>query len=484
VGPLPERGVPRPRGARRPLRALAAAAVALAAAVGVARAEDVLVLESGRRVRGRIVAEEEERVRLAVDGGEVWYPRSSIKRILRDRPATGESEPAAARAPGLRAEYALLTSGGRRAGARRFVVQPREGGVQFEEHLVFLGEKGEPTLSIHTLERCDDEFRPVSFQVREGGVPGKERSVRGEVRHGRLDLTVSEGGKRTKRSLAMPGGARLRFAARELFLRRTAELGGKLTATVFDTRDQRWRAVRYEEDGLVAPAQGGGAPPLRRVLRKRGEQVERETLDAQHRAVRAELNGGSLVALRTTEEVFTALREGDLDRVTGEESRERTWYVDPVLGFRVAKPAERWTFELPLEVSVGTLLVLRYEEAFATVDVQRDLSAPADVTLERAGEALRRQCAAVSTDFELVEDGYETTDQGRVYWFRARARTKGQKTETLARVLIAGGRVYRLLAACPPAFYEGVEPDFRLVLDSFRAGRPGVRRPRDGEGDR
>lgn len=449
-------------------RAVVAAAL-LAAMLGVAVAEDVLVLTSGSRVRGRIVAEEKDRVRLEVEGGGVWYPRSKIREIRRGRP-TAEAE----RTRGARAEFAVLTREGRRAGARRFLVLQKAGGLQFEEEVVFLDAEGRPSLRVFTLERCDAAFHPVSFVVRESEGPGKDRSVTCRVRGERLEIETASKGKRETTSRPLPKGARFRFAAREEFVRRSRALGGRLGVTVYDSRDRRWRRVRYEEDG-VAPhvADDGSVTKHRRIVRRRGEAAEREVLDASHRAVRAELNDGSLVAERTTREVFRSLRGGDAERVTGPESRGRTWYVDAVAGFRIAKPGEHWTFEQPLPSAVGTLVVVRREAAFATVDVQRDLSAAKDVTLERAAEALLRQCRSVSKDFEVVDDGYRSTDQGRFYWFEATARTKGTETRTRGRVFLTGGKVYRLLGACPPGFFEATADDFESVFESFEPGYSG-----------
>lgn len=457
---------------RRPgagLRAAIAAAF-VGSMLAAASADDVLVLTSGRRVKGRIVAEEKERVRLEIEDGAVWFPRAKIREIRRGRPGS-ETLP---KQGGARAEYAVLRREERRAGARRFLVVQKGAGLQFEEEVVFLDAGGRPTLRIYTLERCDAAFRPVSFVVRERAGPGTERKIACVVRDGRLHIETASKGKRESTSRALPEGARFRFAAREQFVRRSSDLGGKLDAKVYDSRDRRWREVRYEEDGSAPHvADDGSVTKHRRIRRKRGDVVEHEVLDGSHRTVRGELNGGSLVAERTTRDVFRTLRGGDAERVTGEESRDRTWYADAIEGFRIAKPGQDWTFEQPLPAAVGTLVVLRREAAFATVDVQVDRSAATDVTLERASEALLKQCKAVAKDFKVTGDGYRSTDRGRFYWFDATAVTKGAATRTRGRLLLVEGKVYRLLAACPPAFFEAIAPDFDKILDSFETGYSG-----------
>ena len=48
-----------------------------------ALAEDVIVLTSGRELRGEVVEETEDRVKVKITGGSVWYPRSRIQEIRR-----------------------------------------------------------------------------------------------------------------------------------------------------------------------------------------------------------------------------------------------------------------------------------------------------------------------------------------------------------------------------------------------------------------
>ena len=45
---------------------------------------------------------------------------------------------------------------------------------------------------------------------------------------------------------------------------------------------------------------------------------------------------------------------------------------------------------------------------------------------------------------------------------------RGEKTRTLARVMVKGGRVWRLLAACPEGAFAALRPDLEKILDSFR----------------
>src|SRR5205085_1445732 len=123
-------------------------------------------------------------------------------------------------------------------------------------------------------------FLPLSFQVRESSGESEHRMAIGEVRGGRLFLTTAKAGEKTQKDDALPApDARFPFATREMFLRETKALDGRLAAKVFDTRDDRWREVNYAEGGKKPVDENGRPTTLRVVLRKRGDVAEREWID-------------------------------------------------------------------------------------------------------------------------------------------------------------------------------------------------------------
>jgi hypothetical protein len=445
---------------------LPAAAVVLIAVA--AHAEDVLVLKNGREARGKIVEETDAGVKLDIGGGTMFYAKSQIAEVrhgaAETKPAAPAEEPAATES---RDEYAVLYDDGRRAGTRSLRVARTPEGWRFEEEIVFLDKTGAPEMEVRSTERCDGNFLPLQFQVRESSGGANHRLSIGEVRGGRLYLSVTKEGDKTQSDDALPADARFPFGARELFLRETKALGGKLDARVFDTRDQRWRATRYEEAGRKPVAEDGRNVDVRVILRKRGDLVEHEWIDERLVAHMAELNGEALRAIGCTVDVVGRLRRGDTERVTGPDSAARTRYADPEGGWKISKPDPSWTFDEPAVKGAGALLQIRNAPLFATVDVMRDLSAPPDVTLERAAESLQRLCRSIAADFRVVKDGYAGEGAARVYWVEATATTKGEKTKTLARVVVKDGKVWRLLAACPEGAFEGLRADFEKIVSSF-----------------
>jgi hypothetical protein len=434
---------------------------------GLARAEDVIVLDNGREARGRIVEESDSGVRLDIGGGKMFYARARIREVRRDaapaeKPAAAQPEPTAAE----REEYALLYDDGRRVGTRTLRVAAGLEGFRFDEEIVVLDEKGAPLRQIRTTERDDVNLRPVSFQVRESSGETNHTLVVGEVRGGRLYLTSSKDGERRQEDRAVPADGRFAFGARELFLRESKALGGAADASVYDVREMRWRPVSYCEAGTKLLDEQGAPLTVRVLQRKRGELVEREWIDERLVTRMAELDGEKLRAMASTADVVGRVKRGDVDKVTGPDSSARVRYADAEQGFRIAKPDPSWTFEEPAG-GQGALVVIRNAPLFATVDVLRDLSAPADVTLERGSESLQRQCRAAAADFRVVKDGFQGEGAARSYWLEASATTKGEKTRTLARLVVQKGRVFRLLAACPAAAFDALRPDFEKILSSF-----------------
>lgn len=441
-------------------------------AAHAAVADDVIVLTNGREIHGRIVDERPEAVKIDIGGGKMTYRRDQIAEVRRaSAAATAPAEgPGLATDPGTRREeHGLVYLGGDRAGTRVFRATKLPDGFLFEEELRVLDAVGALKHEMRSSERADPQFRPLSFQVRESDAAGEHRTVSGEVRSGRLWITTAKAGDRVKTDVAAPDGMQFPFAAREMFLRESKPLSGVLDPQVFDTRDGVFRQFSFREGGMRPLRMEGTSLEARVIVRRRGTAfVEREWIAPDGTAVLAELNGPEMLAIATTKQAVERLRTGDADRVTGADSAARTRYIDKERGWRIEKPDPTWTFEKPEVSGTGALLVVRNEPIFTTVDVMTDPDAPRSVTVEAAAEALQRLCRTVAPDFKVARDGWIDRGDERIYWMEATATTKGEPTRTLARVLVHGGRVYRVLAACPAKAFEALRPDLDKILESFR----------------
>jgi len=448
--------------------------VALCVLAADASAEDVVVLTNGREARGKIVEETPEGVKLDVGAGRMFYPRAMVREVRRgsteETPKTAGPDAASAPAPETREDYALLYDDGRRVGTRTLRTSKTPGGFKFDEELVSFDDKGAPAARVYVTERCDAEFLPVSFQIRETKGEADQTLSIGEVRGGRLYLTTVKKGDKTLRDDALPAPtARFPLAARELFLRGSAQLGGKLEVAVYDAKDELWRKTSYCESGAKQIDEDGKLVALRVVTRRRGDVVEREWIDAALGVHMAELAGERLRALGSTMDVVARVKKGDTERATGPSSAAKTRYADPDAGFRIGKPDPSWTFEAPALSGGGALISVRNAPLFASVDVLKDVAAPDGDAVDRAVDSFKRWSRAFAPDFQIVKDGFVGDGAAKSYWCEATATTKGEKTKTLARVVVAKHGTFRVLAACPEGAFEALRPELEKIASSFVA---------------
>jgi hypothetical protein len=428
-----------------------------------ARAEDVVVLKTGREIRGKVLEKTEDRVRIEIAGGSVWYPLDRVQEIRSDDSAApGATEESA------RAEHALLYSDGRRVGTRVLRHVPRKDGHQWEEHVVFFGPEGTPAFELRTLERCDLAYRPVFFQVQQKDAEGVTTLFRGEAIGSRLEVTTTQDGETAKEVSDMKDGSWFPFGAREAFLRGEG-IAADTPVHVFDFRDRRWRKVTYRDAGeRVIEDEAGRAVTVRVIERRKDLLREIEWIGPDGRARLADLNGPSMRALAAEAGIVAAVAAGEPDRVTGLDSAARTLYRDAVHGFAIRKPDPSWLFEEPRNPDAGALLVVRNRPLGASVDVLRDEAPAEGVTLETAGEALERVLRAHAPDLEVVTATTHQDELGGYYELVVEATTKGERTRTLAHVRLGDRGVFRLLAACPADRFAMARPEMEEILLSFR----------------
>lgn len=451
------------------MRALLRALGIVLLAASSAAAEDVVLLENGREIRGTVVEDEPGHVKVDLGFGTMTFRRSQVREVRRAKadPAAGPAEPGASSdLAARRVESAVLYVKGERRGTRSFRAVSLPDGWSFHEEVRLFDAKGGIAREVRTDERADLQLRPMSFRVRETDGVAEHRTVTGEVVAGLLHLSLWKDGLRSRSDVPLPEDARFPFAARELFLRDAKALGGKLDLQVWDTRDGALRAFRYREGGARPLRMEGQSVDARLVLRWRGEVAEREWLGPDGTSAVAEVDGADTVAIAATRAAVERLRTGDAEAVTGPDSAARTTYADKVRGFRIGKPDPTWTFEKP-PAGAATLLVVANEPLFASVDVMLDPAATARTKTTDAAEALQRACRLAAPDFRIVRDGYDDHEGVTVYRMEATATTKGERTRTLGRVMVKDGRAWRLLAACPEKVFEALRPDLEKVLDSF-----------------
>lgn len=441
-------------------------------------ADDVLVLQNGREIRGRVVEDRPDAVKIDIGGGKMTFRRDQIREVRLERAAeaaggtAGEPTELGTDPAARREETAVLYVDGERAGTRTVRATRLPDGFLFEEEIRLVDAAGAQRLELRTTERDDLQFRPLTFQVRETDAAGTPRTFSGEVRGGRVHLTYAKGGEKEKREVPAGDDVRFPFAAREMFLRETKALGGRFAATVFDFRDATLREITYREGGVRPIRVEDRETEARIVVRRRGDRTEREWIGPDGTAVLAELDGPAMLAVATTRKQAARPDDGAAPRAAAAGSFARMRHVDPVGGWRIDKPDATWTFERAGAAASGVVLAVRNEPLSASVEVSTDLSSQR-TKVEDAAEAFERSCRAASPDFEVVKDGWLDRDGLRSWRIEATATTDGRPMRTLARVIVRDGRAWRLVATAPAAGFEALRAELESVLDSFVvAARP------------
>jgi len=435
--------------------------------VATAHGEDVLILRNGRKARGEIVEETEQRVRLRMAAGSLWYQREMIQEIIRGEKEPDEAEPAPlVSVAGGREEHSLLYRDGKRVGTRVFRLIVRADHFQFEEELQFAATDEEPERIVRVVERCDRQFKPLFLQVRESRGEDHHSLAEARVRAGQMVVNAVVDAERELVSSPVPTGGRFPLAAREFFFREFQGLGGVLRVRVYDLASKRWGTVVYSDEGpkrieITGGSFNPGVEEVRVLLRKRDGRTEREWLAADLTSRLTELD------IPVDPEAVERARSGKFEDKTGFDAVAADKHGDAAAGWSVDKPDPSWIFERPSVEGGGALVTVRQEALSASVNVLLDPAAPKGVTIEQAAESLQRLCRSIAPDFRVVDEHYGKGEDDRDYWLEATATTKGEKTRTLARVVIRGDRVFRLLAACPDQWFDLCRPDFEKILKSL-----------------
>lgn len=455
-------------GARPLLTAILALLALLGLAVVSAFADDLIVLKSGRRARGKIVEETEAGVKLEVSGGTLFYARSQIEEVVRNaRPTIAGDAPKEPARELVRRDHAVLYEGDRRVGTRSFTLwKQKDGAFQLEEDLVWLDAAGAEKSAVRTVEHAGPSFEPRSLRVRRSGEAGHEL-MEGTVAAGTLMLRIKKGALDERVKVVLPTSARFSLAAREMFARETRALAGRMDTHVFSPKDRRFLPTRYREAGRRKVPREAQVVEVRIFERITGPKTRTEWVTPDHATHLILFADGERRALYANAGEVARVRAGTVEEVTGADSAKRSEYRDARRGWSIRKPDPSWTFEKPAVQGGGALLVVRSAPISASVDVFVDPAPVKNTTLERAAEALQRLCRSVAADFRVEREGYVRDGPQPYYWLEATATTKGEKTRTLARVIVDGEQVYRLLGACPAKWFDGARTDLDKILSSF-----------------
>jgi hypothetical protein len=488
-------GMPtRPSGPHRSVVAIRfalLAAVLAAIAPPSAFAEDTIILTNGNEVRGRIVSEDDEGVKIDIGGGKMTFRRSQIAEVRREKPpeqATGAAPvDAAADLAAARSEHAVLYTGGVRSGTRTTRVRRESRCFVFEEERTDVSPAGVVVREVRTIERSDLDFRPLSLSVRttrtaDGNL--SHSSVAADVRTGRIYVTAATDGERTKTDATCPAEPHFAGGLRERFLRQSRALGGRFEASVFDVATLRFNGVTYVEGGVRTVVVAGKRDSVR-VVRRVGAEVGRATAVTEEDWVRPDLSSvlcdtdaGRVRAVTADARTVTLLRSGASDAAAALDAAARVTWRDDEAKWTIAKPDPSWTFGSPASRAAGRRLAVRNEAFDAIVEVSVDDRAEAGATPQRAAESLRRDLRSALGELTGEKPGFIERDGLRILQVVATGADARGPLHVVLRIVQTvpagttgqtGTRTHRLVASVPEAHWAAIGPDVERVLDSFRA---------------
>jgi len=450
--------------------ALPAVLAALALLAPVPAAADTISLKNGRKVEGRIVAEDATMITLEVEGGRVRFPRDMVAGIQRD----GAGEPPAERAPAAAApsagvavaaeEWGTLWTPDRRAGWRHCQARVGPAGAAFEEETVFLGEDGKVEAELRLIEESGPDLSPKGFLFRESSPEGEVKRA-GRVENGRLVVETTARGEKRESSHPMPPGLRFPMAARAFVLREAERLPGGWKGTSYDPRSAAFveLALRVERRERV-PWEGKAVDAVV-LVRERDGRREEERVDPEGAVLTAELNGPSLVGVRASAARAAALRAGERPEASAEERRAMPVFVSAESGFRIAKPGIAWEF-VPGRPGSPSRVTVRDVGGVAFVEVGAE-SAVGEPALAELGAALETRLRTVCTEFRKLEDGFGTLGGGKAFRLLCDARLKGDMVRTVALTALHGAKTWTVTASCPADRWEAARPFLDRILAGF-----------------
>jgi hypothetical protein len=249
-----------------PVTRKALATLVLLASLGAPVAADVVVLQNGARLEGRVVSLDDRQVLLEQTSpagtAVVSFPRGDVRSIELGPAAASQPPPVPAPQPAapagpreaVRDEWWLLRADGAVRGTRHLLLVPHEDAHgsrwRLEEHVRLFAAPKVPGVRVERIEDVDEEWRPRHLHYRElgdaaaeeGGLPGYETIRSGPVAGGAWRLVETGAGAR-EASLPLPPGTTTPLALRESLARARPRRAKMAEVPLLDVARARVRTV-------------------------------------------------------------------------------------------------------------------------------------------------------------------------------------------------------------------------------------------------
>ncbi|MDJ0973803.1 MAG: hypothetical protein QNJ98_05040 [Planctomycetota bacterium] len=451
---------------------------------------DVVTLEGGNQVEGKIESETEDKitVRIRSEGGgasRVTLPRSRVRKI-----EYGASNP---RGSGMRVEgvgptpvredWFLLQTEGRTVGIRHLAMwgsgDANESGWRIEETLeYFMQNPYVPAVMIRRVEETDLRFvlRRTLFReegreaIAEGGPEAYLRTMTGRVEDGLWKGRMADGRTHKTNEVLLPSETRGPLGHREFILRRKREIGLD-EVLVFDGKSGELVATRTGFVGLQQrPRTQPGMPaaPPRDELHWEARGTRHISWYGQGTKVVQETVAEGVVAIPVSKAAATAAQENATRRAKDPQEK-RIKLPEGGISFELPDPSWVWQPQTATPSHTSWRKLGRLEAPIHTADVRIELHPEEALNtpgLETAAAWLKERLSSVCKDLRLAQKPQALSGVKGAWRVGYTGTLKGESIYTLAVVVDRGERRTLVLVACPKASWEQARPALERFIAS------------------
>lgn len=439
---------------------------------------DVIRLQIGTEITGRIVTETDDYVEVEIGPGTVvGFGKDRVVSISRavkraEPQPEPELEPEADGPYRLRDEWNVLhDSEGRAIGWMHATVTPAEdGGVRIGEEWRFAGDGR--TVETTVLEVVDADGRPVSafcherIRSADDRLSG-DRVVRAVVEGDQLAVSVRTPRGAERRSYDFAPGTRFPLELRAELRQRPAGVQAQETHTVFDPLTEQFEKRTYDFGRTRRVDLGEGEALPVRVLTASGTRGENtEWLDASARPVRSEIAGPALVAVPVANEAQAKSRAAEASVAFPPSFQAELngafglWLPSPAWRFVETDRPDEITAEAPVDDATMSLVRLGHLDA--------------DLELPSATDAVLRWLRLVHKRLMVVERGEQSIRATVAARVRARAtRHDSSEVELLIHVLQIDGQWFAACGSAPRTAFARIEPELEWMVERLELQREG-----------
>ncbi|MCA8942553.1 MAG: hypothetical protein KDB80_08370 [Planctomycetes bacterium] len=433
--------------------------------------DDVVRLQSGTEVRGRILRETDDYIELRVgDGMVLGFAKSKAAAILRsvdrDGPETDEST---MRSEDREQWFVLHDAGGEVVGRMHETVVRSDGETRIGQEWHF--ERGDQDVAMTVLETLDGADRPLScfYHERVVGRRGEvesERVVRGVVEDGQIAVTRRSTDGSSKRRYAFADTARFPLELRHELRGASGRRVGSFE--VYDPQLEQWRRVEVDAGSMRTIEHHGERLRVKIVAVDPGDERSIEWLDGAGQCVRREVNGPSLVALPVSESRAAALgdrrsQEFESSLVTEADERFALWLPNPMWRNTSTRAGEISVHAEMLDATMSLVLLDQLDSS---------------VLLESAVDTVERWLRLAHPDLEFRSRQHTVLRDVHAVRLRGEyeVRARGGSQRRVCDVVVFSrddGSFLSFCADAPRAGYEELAEDIERVLGRLELRREG-----------